>query len=166
MWYNNPYLKGNIIVIPPLNNLSYHFINLGFTFVCSLFHGFVISSWWFSSHSRYLGFSASLLFWMSHWVLCSLWINSIPLYSIACDRSHIFSLIVNYNIIYCCVITVWKNDQGLQGISSTSNQIYEGWGIFVSMTYMNFKRRGFKNLWCNIGYYTFWTRHYLSVTST
>ena len=28
MWYNNPYLKGNILGFPPLNNFAYHFINL------------------------------------------------------------------------------------------------------------------------------------------
>ena len=39
-------------------------------------------------------------------------------------------------------------------------------GGVLSITSMNFKRGRFKNLRWNIGYYTVWTRHYLSVTST
>ena len=67
----------------------------------------------------------SILLWqhalMSYWVLCSFWINSSPLYRFACSRSHIFSIIYNYDIIYCFVVTVWKIDQVLQGISSIYN---------------------------------------------
>ena len=38
------WLKFNIIGFPPLNNFSYHFINLGFIFICRLFISFGISS--------------------------------------------------------------------------------------------------------------------------
>ena len=137
-----------------------------FTFICSFFHSFGISYWWLYIHRRYLGFSVSLIFWMSHWVLWSFWINNSPWYRVSSSRSHICSLTFNYNIIYCCVFKVLKTDQGWQGISSTCNQISEWWGIVLSISSMNFRRRMFKNLRWHIGYYILWTRHYLSVIST
>ena len=111
MLYENTYLKGNIIGIHPLNNFYYHFINLGFTFICRLLHIFGLSSWCFPSIRRSFRFIKSFLSWMSHWLLCSLWINSSPWYGFSCAICHIGSLRVNHNIINCSIITVWKTSQ-------------------------------------------------------
>ena len=118
MWYNNPYLKENIIGFTPLNKFSYQSINLGFTFIFSFLNSLGIKSWWFSSNRRYLDFSVSFLFWISHWGLYSLWRNIIPWSRVAYDSINIFSLIVSHNIIHCCAITVCKTDHWLQGIST------------------------------------------------
>ena len=115
VWYNNPYMKGNIIEFPPLNNFACHFINLGFIWIYRFLQRFGISSWWLCSHRRYLCFSVSFLCWVSHWVLCGFWIYSSPEYRVACAISYICSLIVNYDRIKCCVITVRKKRSGMTG---------------------------------------------------
>ena len=121
VWYENPYLKGNFIGFPPLNTFSYHFINLGFTFIWGFLYSFGLSSCCFSSHRHSLIFGIYFLFWMSHWVLCSFWSNIIPWYLFACDIHQTGSLRVNHNIIHCIVVTVIKTAQGWQVISSTCN---------------------------------------------
>ena len=106
--YNNPYLKVNTIVLPPLNNFTYHFINLGFNFIYSFIYILCKSSLLLSCHSISFVLSISFLFCIIPWVLWSFWSNSSPLYKFSCDRIHIWSLICNHDMIHCCVVAVWK----------------------------------------------------------
>ena len=108
VWYDKTYLKISIIWLTPLNKITYHFRNLGFTFIYSFLYKFGLFLWRFFSNRGYFSSSTYLLFWMSHWVLCSLRRNIIPWYGVDFTRINIVSLIVNHNNIHCCVTTVWK----------------------------------------------------------
>ena len=136
-------MKGDVIGFTPLNKLSYHFINLGLTFICRFLQSLCLSSWCFSSHRHSFIFSKAFIFWMNHWVLCSLFSNVIPWYWFAGAIHHIDILRVNQNRIHCNVISVSKTAQGWQVIISTCNSIYKGWDIFVFMPTMDYQSIGF-----------------------
>ena len=161
MWYNNYYLKVNIIGFPPLNKFAYHFINLGITFACRLFHRFVISSWWLSSHRSYLGYSASFLFCMSHWVKFSLWINFSPWSSVIFVASEL--TIIKSTIVLSQFEKLIRDER--ESVELVIKFLYGGVFLCSCLIWIS-RGEGLKNLQWHIGHSTLWTRHNLSVTST
>ena len=144
MWYNNHYLKGSIIWFTPPGNYAYHFINISFTFICTFLKIFGISSWYLSSHRSYLVFSVSFLFWMSHWGLCGFWSNNSPCYRFTCTRSQIFSLRVKYDIIQCCLFTVFKMIRDDRESVALLIKFMKDGVFFLSVPSMDFNIWGFK----------------------